>query len=85
MKKYLDLDDVKTAIIEMPKTEDEKIILVKRLSRIPAADVVPVVRCRDCANTSPADSPDYLICTDYGIRVDFDFFCASGQHREPGE
>lgn len=49
----------------------------------PAADVAPVVRCKDCKNSYYA--VDDLICS-YGPCVDCpvspDFWCANGRRRE---
>lgn len=49
----------------------------------PAADVAPVVRCKDCENSYYA--VDDLICS-YGPCVDCpvspDFWCANGRRRE---
>ena len=52
----------------------------------PAADVAPVVRCKDCENSYYA--VDDLICT-YGPCVDCpvspDFWCANGRRREDSD
>ena len=90
MKKYLDLDDIKAAIMEMPATEDEKIMLVKRLSRILAADVVPVVRCRDCIHGTPdinrRGEPRILCAVGSEFMLhEIEWFCADGQRRESVE
>lgn len=49
----------------------------------PAADVAPVVRCKDCANSY--EDAFGRVCT-YGICVDCtvpdDFFCASSKPKE---
>lgn len=52
------------------------------VSEIPAADVVPVVRCEDCGNHSESDGNHYckfwrMYCPD-----DSDFFCKAGKLRE---
>ena len=55
----------------------------RAIERILAADVAPVVRCRDCKHSYYA--VDDLICT-YGPCVDCpvypDFWCANGRRRE---
>ena len=55
----------------------------RAIERIPAADVAPVVRCKDCENSYYA--VDDLICS-YGPCVDCpvspDFWCANGRRRE---
>ena len=42
----------------------------KRLERIPAADVVPVVRCKDCLHE------------DCAMYHSLNWFCADGERRE---
>ena len=56
------------------------------IENAPAADVAPVVRCVDCANSY--EDAFGRACT-YGICVDCtvpdDFFCASGKPKEGAE
>ena len=66
--------------------EVECTVLNKRLNAIPAADVVPVVRCRDCKHRDPEDKK----CDCGGLEhahmfpVADDWFCADGE-REDGD
>lgn len=57
--------------------------LFDKLQKVPAADVAPVVRCKDCKH-SYADAfgraCDYGICGD--CTVSDDFYCASGKPKE---
>ena len=48
---------------------------IKRIKAIPAADVEPVIRCRDCKNSSICDHGKYM-------PVEGDFFCAYGAKRD---
>ena len=61
--------------------EDAKEIL----DDVPAADVRPVVRCKDCQHSY--DEPGGRVCS-YGPCVDCivadDFFCADGEQCEGG-
>ena len=55
----------------------------RAVRNIPAADVVPVVRCRECVNwrsyeNRPAD------CDLNMVRMEPDGFCSWGQRREDG-
>ena len=57
---------------------------MRKISAIPAADVVPVVRCRDCKHRDPEDKK----CDCGGLEhahmfpVADDWFCADGEKRE---
>ena len=56
---------------------------VKCLERVPAADVVPVVRCRYCKyhhwEQEPCHGNTVHICDLIRAEVDKDFFCAAGE------
>lgn len=59
---------------------------VRRLLSIPAADVAPVVRCRDCIYTRKLYGR--LVCkygTCSGCILREDFFCANGVTRKDGD
>lgn len=45
----------------------ESVALVRDIEKLPAADVAPVVRCRNCEHSY--DDPGGLICS-YGVCVD---------------
>ena len=53
---------------------------IEAIKELPAADVVPVVRCKDCAYAMPMY--DYIICDSLGLRRSPLFFCANGERRE---
>ena len=57
-----------------------------RIRNIPAADVVEVVRCRDCDSYYPSGCPDgYGTCIApelYGVCIPEDFFCKLGRRKE---
>lgn len=76
----------KMAMFEMAytmETETDAAVLLRMIEDAPAADVAPVVRCKDCENSYYA--VDDLICS-YGPCVDCpvspDFWCANGRRRE---
>ena len=46
----------------------------------PAADVVEVVRCKDCLSWKKDAYGG--VCDRYGVRLDGDWFCAGGEKRE---
>ncbi len=47
----------------------------------PTVDAVPVVRCKDCDNTAASIHPNCVVCTEYGVTVREDFFCADGERK----
>lgn len=56
------------------------------VSKAPAADVAPVVRCKDCEYSY--DEISYLCCS-HGVCVDCEvppnFYCAEGKRKENDE
>ena len=54
------------------------------ISSAPAADVVEVVRCKDCKheNVHHAISDKCTWCDYWGIDPDFDDFCSYGERRD---
>lgn len=61
----------------------ESVALVRDIEKLPAADVAPVVRCRDCKHSY--EDLGGLYCS-FGPCVDChvspDFWCANGSRRE---
>ena len=59
---------------------------VTRVENFPAADVAPVVRCKDCEYSY--DEISYLCCS-HGVCFDCEvppnFYCAEGKRKEPDE
>lgn len=64
----------------------EMVVGVEDIEDAPAADVAPVVRCKEC-KYSYADLNG--LCCAYGVCVDSnvpeDFYCANGERRGGGE
>lgn len=54
----------------------------KRLERLPAADVVEVVRCRDCKHYNAGFE---CLIEGYGIERPADYFCADGERKDGGQ
>ena len=67
-------------------TADEMAMNIAKaaVKRIPAADVVEVVRCRECKheNVYHAISDKRTWCDYWGIDPDFDDFCSCGERRD---
>ncbi len=55
-----------------------------RLQRIPAADVIPVVRCRDCRFAR--FGPEWIICENFNglctTALGLEDFCSHGERRQ---
>lgn len=84
MDKYIKAEALKRKLI------DEKhlfpVFIRRALEEMPAADVVEVVRCKDCKHATfyscKNDSCYQGVICDYKIGIgDEDFFCACGEHR----
>lgn len=55
----------------------------KRLERLPAADVAPVVRCGECKYwTESSVIPNIGNCPFTPIRHTAEFFCANGERKD---
>lgn len=54
------------------------------VSKFPAADVAPVVRCSCCQNLQPLDGYAWLAgeCSVTKYKVTADFYCAFGQRKD---
>ena len=56
--------------------------IVKRIKDIPTADVVKVVRCRDCKHYNAGFE---CLVEGYGIERPADWFCADGKRKDGGQ
>ena len=58
--------------------------IMEDLSKIPAADVVEVVRCKDCKRwwRHTWGSGDFGRCKRYGSTMRFDDFCSYGERKD---
>ena len=55
------------------------------IESLPAADVVPVVRCTDCDGSQVSDDGKYIVCCRLGVRTGFWDFCSRGAKMEGGK
>jgi hypothetical protein len=60
----------------------KEIILVKDILAIPAADVVEVVRCKDCKWREDRDGEVAYYCKNHQFTVGSDFFCREGKRKD---
>ena len=56
-------------------------VLSADIRRLPAADVVAVVRCKDCKNHKPTSVKEYEHCALLGYTVEETDFCSFGERR----
>lgn len=92
MAEYIDRAAAVKSVLRMRRPENSvaqnrmlSIIQIDML-KLPAADVVPVVRCKDCKHSWEDISG---LCCSHGVCVDLnvpgDFYCAYGKRKEKGE
>lgn len=65
-------------------------LFVVDILRLPAADVVEVVRCRDCENWDTEWKPSHAeegqyFCPILGCVTDADFYCGCGKRKDGGQ
>jgi hypothetical protein len=66
-----------------PETTFINTVLIRLLEGEPAADVVEVVRCKDCKYSTQSEaSDDYWDCNDDGASYHESHYCAYGERRE---
>jgi hypothetical protein len=51
------------------------------IDSIPTADVVEVVRCKDCGMSRETEDERYLFCMQFADTVDFQAFCSYGERK----
>lgn len=85
MDEYIERKDVEkwllTEMASLDGEEDRKYVVERLRSEIPAADVRPVVLCRDCVHFQQFRPHDGF-CKIDGMLWNNDFFCANGKREE---
>lgn len=86
MAEYIGRVDAIKAVNEQNAFTMTRAALLDVLNSIPAAEVAPVVHCRECEHSY--ESVGGRFCT-YGVCVDCevldDFYCGNGKRGETGE
>ena len=59
--------------------------IVSRLKQVPTADVVPVVRCKDCVHHIDAPQTTDVWCERIDGLLQRNWFCADGERRDDEE
>ena len=60
------------------------ICIASEIAEIPAADVAPVVRCKDCKHlvNATVNGNGFLICDISDMEIALDDFCSFGERRD---
>ena len=97
--KYIEIDRaIETALLLLEEGEDEQtlaynaalVAFIKNMENVPAADVVEVVRCKDCKHSEEFIYPEGLetmVCWENNAdrEVNRNGFCDKGERRASDE
>ena len=61
------------------------IVTLSKIRKLPAADVAPVVRCRECARAEESVHPNTVVCVEHGKTMLESDFCSYGERRKTNE
>lgn len=83
MAEYIKRED---ALEITKRTSGDYATAFAEIRKIPAADVVPVVRCKDCKYLVNATVNDngFLICDISDMEITLDDFCSYGERKDGG-
>ena len=88
-KEYIEREAVIKTILRQPPVPHYPEWYYRDVKEIPAADVVEVVRCKDCKHAKMhidiIGDPHLFCCNGrsiYRIKVDLDDFCSYGERKE---
>lgn len=82
-KEYIELDAVLSAIMCEPPDAHYPSWYAGKIEEIPAADVVEVVRCRDCIkNPNYKRKKGMVWCRKFRADVHEDHYCSYGERKE---
>ena len=83
--KGIDIEIELTDIVEAKKVADAFNEIISRIKNTPTADVVEVVRCKDCKYKG-GNGYDEDVCWEiepqHGVYVSDNWYCADGERRE---
>ncbi len=88
MAEYIERSYIrKMAMFEMAytmETETDAAVVLRMIDDAPAADVAPVVRCKDCKYlvNATVNSNGFLICNAIDMEIAPEDFCSYGECRE---
>jgi hypothetical protein len=82
MKRYVDVDELKENICKRVNNPTIRGWLNRLIDNTPTADVVPVVRCKDCRLATEDTMIDgWYYCHNNGMTHKPDTFCSYGEHK----
>lgn len=90
MRRYIDADLLLAQCRRNPlfeRTEKDKgMIYIERsiIDDTPTADVVEVVRCKDCRNSRESYDEEIWFCMHFADTVDSESFCSYGERKDDG-
>ena len=73
------------AVIDLiPRRYENPEICTQEINSIPAADVAPVTRCKDCEHlvNATVNGNGFLICDISDMEIALDDFCSYGERRD---
>lgn len=85
MDKYYTKEQIMNAMEEQNLMLDDIWGVEERLDELSTADVVEVVRCKDCKNLYPDDTGKLHWCDCHRMFVGLDDFCNYGKRKDGGE
>lgn len=83
MSRYIDADAIRYH--DMSDGQEMWYVWRDEIHDMPTADVVEVVRCKDCINWQSdwdTSTDGYHYCAMVDIVIDGDFYCKDGERRE---
>lgn len=81
-KKYIELEAAIIGLAASSLTPHQIDDAAEALQLVPAADVVEVVRCRECKHYNAGFE---CLIEGYGIERPADYFCADGERKDGGQ
>lgn len=69
----------------MMETKTDTAVVLRMIDDAPAADAVPVVRCKNCTGGIMSDDNKYIICCRLGVGMEFNDFCSYGERKNEGD
>ena len=80
---YIEYIEIDGEGYEDGNADDIPVVFKRDIEAIPAADVIPVVRCKDCKHSAIDDMGLlYCKCVTYYNHVPNDWFCADGERKD---
>ena len=83
---YIKQETVISELKNLPEQERiEYMGIYDCIKSVPAADVVEVVRCKDCKHSRKMTSGDYICVVDHRLAHNENDFCSYGERKDGAE